>query len=313
MSPRHYPPGPWPSALPTATTPRRRHEHDPPLPARMTTTIAQAVRDAAARLDGITDNPRLEARLLLGHALALSQNDLIRDPGRAVDPAGFDNLVARRSRREPLALILGQREFWSMAFNVSAATLIPRPESETLVEAALMAFTDQAPPEQILDLGTGTGCLLLALLKEFPSAFGVGLDLGPEAAKLAGGNAARLGLADRAAFVVGDWMAPVAGRFDLIVCNPPYITRPDLADLMPEIALHEPRRALDGGPDGYAAYRAILPDLRNHLTPKGVAIIELGFGQAIYVSDMARNLGFTAAVRADLAKVPRALVLASLN
>ncbi len=279
----------------------------------MTTTVAQAIRDAAARLDGITDNPRLEARLLLGHALALSQHDLIRDPSRAVDPTGFETLVARRARREPLALILGQREFWSMAFNVSAATLIPRPDSETLVEAALTTFTDRAPPEQILDLGTGTGCLLLALLKEFPSAFGVGLDLSADAAKLASGNATRLGLADRAAFVVGDWMAPVAGRVDLIVCNPPYIAHPDLADLMPEIALHEPTRALDGGPDGYAAYRAILPDLRNHLKPNGVAIIELGFGQAIYVSDMARNQGLVAAVRADLATVPRALVLTAPN
>ena len=134
----------------------------------MSNTIAQTIRDGAARLGGVADNPRLEARILLAHALGLTQNDLIRDPNRLVDTGVLETLLARRAAREPLALIVGRREFWSMPFRVSPATLIPRPNSETLVEAALAAFANRPPPRRILDLGTGTGCLLLALLKEFP-------------------------------------------------------------------------------------------------------------------------------------------------
>jgi release factor glutamine methyltransferase len=275
----------------------------------MSTTIAQAIRDSAARLDGIAENPRLEARILLAHALGLTRNDLIRDPGRLVDTGALETLLARRAAHEPLALIVGHREFWSMRFRVSPATLVPRPDSETLVEAALSAFADRPPPRKILDLGTGTGCLLLVLLKEFPAAFGIGLDLGPDAAALARDNAADLGLAERAAFLAGDWTDPLVGRFDLIVSNPPYIAGPDIATLMPEVACHEPRRALDGGQDGYDAYRAILPTLRQHLEPDGTAILELGLGQAYYLADLAREAGFAASLRPDLADIPRAIVL----
>ncbi|HET6308903.1 MAG TPA: peptide chain release factor N(5)-glutamine methyltransferase [Rhodopila sp.] len=276
-------------------------------------SVAQAIREGAARLEGIADNPRLEARLLLAHALGVTQNDLIRDPARPVDARGLDALLVRRAAHEPLALIVGQREFWSMAFQVSPATLIPRPDSETLVEAALAAFAGRASPRRIVDLGTGTGCLLLALLREFGAAFGVGLDLNPAAAALARENARRLGLEGRSAFVTGDWTRPLSGRFDLIVSNPPYIAGDAIAALMPEVAQYEPRRALDGGADGYDAYRTIVPRLREHLEPGGVAILELGLGQDQYVSELARDAGFAASFREDLAGVRRAMVLSWPN
>jgi release factor glutamine methyltransferase len=276
-------------------------------------TIARALRDGAARLDGVADNPRLEARLLLAHALRLTQNDLIREPGQQIDTASFEQLLARRIAREPLALIIGCREFWSMEFKVSPATLIPRPESETLIEAALGAFAERPHPRRIIDLGTGTGCLLLALLHEFRSALGIGLDLAPEAAILAKANAIPLGLASRSAFLAGNWAEAISGRFDLIVCNPPYIPSSDIETLMPEVARHEPRRALDGGNDGYDAYRTILPDLDRLLEPNGIAILELGHGQANYVSHLAGKAGFDTSLRVDLAEIPRAIALSRSN
>jgi release factor glutamine methyltransferase len=275
----------------------------------MTETIAQALNNGATHLAGIADNPRLEARVLLAHALGLTRNDLIRDSGRLIDPGRYEALLMRRLAREPIALIIGHREFWSLDFRVSPATLIPRPDSETVIEAALAQFAGRPPPRRILDLGTGTGCLLLSLLTEFPLAFGVGIDLVPDATALAKANATRLGLADRAAFATADWTNSLAGRFDLIVSNPPYIRDADIKTLMPEVGRHEPIRALDGGPDGYNAYRAIIPNLRQHLAPQGCAALELGRGQATYVAELARAAGSTASIRVDLAEIPRAIVL----
>jgi release factor glutamine methyltransferase len=272
-------------------------------------TVAQAIRDGAIRLTGIADTPRLEARLLLAHALGLTQNDLIRDPGRPIDTTGYNDLLTRRVAHEPLALIVGHREFWSLNFRVSPATLIPRADSETLVEAALAAFEDHPPPRTILDLGTGTGCLLLALLTEFPSAFGIGLDLVPQAVALAKANAVALGMTNRSAFAATDWTNAIAGRFDLVVANPPYIPAPDIAGLMPEVAHHEPRTALDGGEDGCDAYRSIVPRLQDHLASNGTAILELGQGQATYVREIARRAGFQTSLRLDLGRTPRAVVL----
>jgi len=263
---------------------------------------------AVLRAAGI-DNPRLEARLLLGHALGVSQEALLRDRHVAVDRAVFDVLLARRAAHEPLAFILGHREFWSLDLAVSPATLIPRPETETLIEAAVAAFPDRSAVRRVLDLGTGTGALLLAALSEFPAAFGVGVDVTPAAAVLAVANAARLGFGDRAAFLCGDWAGPLAGRFDLVLSNPPYIASGEIAALMPEVAEFEPRAALDGGPDGLAAYRRIVADLPRLLAPGGVAILEVGATQADAVAGIAAARGFAADTRRDLAGTGRAVVL----
>jgi release factor glutamine methyltransferase len=272
-------------------------------------TIAEALRAGTLRLQGIADNPRLEARILLSHAIGATQNDLIRDPGRPIDTTRFEALIQRRMTHEPIAHITGLREFWSLGFEVSPATLIPRPDSETVVEAALAAFAGRRPPGRILDLGTGTGCLLLALLHEYGGAFGVGVDLSPDAAALARRNAVRLGLIGRTAIATGHWMDPLHGRFDLIVSNPPYIAEADMAELMPDVAVFEPVLALAAGADGLDAYRAIIPQLRESLTDGGVAVLELGAGQAKLVSEIAARSGLDASLRLDLAGIPRAISL----
>ena len=255
----------------------------------------------------------MEARRLLAHVLNKSEEALLRDP-RAPVPADqaqqFAALLARRVAHEPFAYLTGRVGFWTLDLEVSPATLIPRADSETLVEAALDACPDKGAPLSVLDLGTGTGALLLAVLSELPAASGVGVDLKPEAAALAARNAARLGLAGRARILAGDWAAALAGRFDLILCNPPYIESAVIPALMPEVARHEPASALDGGADGLDAYRRIIADLPRLLAPRGVAVLELGQGQQAAVEALAKAAGLTPeACRADLGGVPRALVL----
>ncbi|MCK8787978.1 peptide chain release factor N(5)-glutamine methyltransferase [Roseomonas sp. NAR14] len=258
-------------------------------------------------------NSRLEARLLLGHALATDPGRLVGESRRPVPPAAaahFADLLRRRLGHEPLAYLTGRTEFWSLSLAVSPATLIPRADSEALVEAALAAFPARGAVRRVLDLGTGTGCLLLAALGEFPWATGLGVDRVPEAAALARRNAVALGLGGRAAFLAGDWADAVAGRFDLILCNPPYIETGDIPGLMPEVAAHEPASALDGGTDGLDAYRAVLDALPRLLTEGGRAVLELGQGQRPAVSALAAARGL--AVRgchADLGGIERALVL----
>ena len=259
------------------------------------------------------DSPRLEARLLLGHAMGATPEALLRDPGAPVPPEAasrFRAALAARLDAVPVAHIIGTQGFWTLELAVSPATLIPRPDSESLVEAALDAFPDAGAKLRVLDLGTGTGCLLLAVLAERPRAFGVGVDLVPGAAALAAGNAARNGLADRAAFLAGDWAASLVGRFDLVLSNPPYIESAAIAGLMPEVARHEPRSALDGGADGLAAYRHLTAILLDLLSPGGAAVLELGDGQREAVEALARGTGLTPSTcRTDLGGVERALVL----
>ena len=272
-------------------------------------TIAALLREGARRLSeaGI-DNPRLESRALLSHALGRTPEALIRDLNAHAEPGPFFSHVAQRAAHEPLALILGWREFWSLRFQVSGATLIPRPDSETLVEAALSVCPD---PGLVLDLGTGTGCLLLAVLSERPNARGVGVDMAEDAVRLARNNAAALGSGHRAAFLCGDWASALGARFDLVLSNPPYIETGALAGLMPEVAAHEPPLALDGGACGLVAYRAIIGSLRRILTPAGVALLELGQGQAAAVAALAKAAGYRTETRPDLSGIPRAMILRS--
>jgi release factor glutamine methyltransferase len=256
------------------------------------------------------ESPRIEARLLLAHAMLTSSEALLRDPRAAVPPeavARFRQALDQRLAHVPMAQITGRAGFWTLDLEVSPETLIPRADSEALIEAVLESG---ATPMRILDLGTGTGCLLLAVLSEFPQAQGIGVDLRPGAAALAGRNAARHGLADRALFLAGDWASALVGRFDLILSNPPYIESRVIPGLMPEVALHEPATALDGGADGLDAYRAILADLPRLLAPGGMAVLELGAGQAAPVAGLAAGLGLgLVGLRADLAGVERAMIL----
>ena len=235
--------------------------------------------------------------------------DGISDDGGRSGGTSYDRLLDRRVAHEPLALITGRREFWSLDLAVSSATLIPRADSETLIEAALTAIPDRARVRRILDLGTGTGCLLLAALREFPAAFGVGTDRSAAATSLARNNAAMLGMGRRAVFLCTDWAAALTGGFDLVLSNPPYIPTGELPGLMPEVARYEPALALNGGPDGLNAYRRILADLPRLLAADGLAVVELGQGQDGPVGGLARAAGFVAATRADLAGIPRAMLL----
>lgn len=267
-----------------------------------------ALRRGAATLRhaGI-DNPAREARLLLAHATGRDPNTLWSATETVPDGAldRYDALLLRRAAHEPMAYIRGSQGFWTLDFLVGRETLIPRPDSEALIEAALTL----PPPALVLDLGTGTGCLLLSVLHERPAAFGVGIDLHAAAAALARRNAERLGLADRAAFLCGDWAAAVRGPFDLILANPPYIEAAAIPTLMPDVACHEPASALDGGADGLVAYRAIVASLPDLLAPSGAAILELGIGQGPAVAALARQVGLVAHFRADLAGIDRAIVL----
>ena len=241
-------------------------------------TIGECLTGGAARLAAAgVPSPKREARLLLAHALGIETAVVIGYPEWPVaQDAAYRALIERRAAREPLSHLTGRREFWSLDFTVTPDTLDPRPDSETVVEAALEKFPDRAAPVSILDLGAGTGCLLLALLHELPKASGVGVDIQPEAVAVARDNAERLGLGSRARFVVGNWGESLTGAFDLIVGNPPYIPTGDIAGLQREVARYEPRRALDGGPDGLDCYRALAGDVARLLATRGTAILEFG-------------------------------------
>jgi len=242
---------------------------------------------AAALTQAEFEEPRRRARRLVASTLALFPADLLAHPERTVDDLASGRVrvaLARMVDREPLSRILGRREFWGLEFGLSADTLDPRPETETVVTAVLRSIPDRGAPLRFLDLGTGTGCILLALLSEFPAATGFGVDVAAGAAATARRNAAALGLARRAHFFVGDWGAAISGVFDIIISNPPYIPSAAIADLPREVALYDPRRALDGGPDGLRCYRLLAVDLPRLMGPNSLFACEVGLGQAAAVA-----------------------------
>lgn len=281
---------------------------------------AAVCADVGGTLDGATarlhaagvPGARRDARLLLAHVLGVGVEAILARPERPVtlsQSAAFDALRARRAAREPLSRILGEREFWGLSLRLSAATLDPRPDSETLVEAVLDGLPSRGDAGAVLDLGTGSGCLLLALLSALPKASGLGIDLDPAAVRTARDNARRLGLAGRARFAVGDWGETLAGGWKVIVSNPPYIREDAIDSLAPEVALYEPRRALDGGSDGLSAYRSLVPQLPRLLAPDGLAVLEVGAGQAAAVEALLAAAGLVSkGRRRDLAGLDRCVI-----
>ena len=277
-------------------------------------TIAQARRMLTSefRRAGL-DSPELDARVLAGYALALDQTGLAVQAARTLSDAearSLEKLAARRLHREPIARIVGVKEFWGLPLRVTEATLVPRPETETVVETALAALDRdgiRTRPLLIADLGTGTGALLLALLSELVNARGVGTDISRDALMVARDNAARLGLSTRAQFVACDFGAALGGGFDLVVSNPPYVASGDIVTLEPEVQ-RDPRRALAGGADGLDCYRVIADQAQALLAPEGHLVVELGADQEPAVAALFRKAGLApAAARADLAGIPRAL------
>jgi release factor glutamine methyltransferase len=261
-------------------------------------SLSYWLRDAAAKLAPISDTPRLDAELIAAHAAGLERGEMLLRLGDLAVPAGADALLARRLAHEPVAHITGTRDFWTLSLKVTPDVLIPRPDSETLIEAALRHFAGQAGPRRILDLGTGSGALLLAALSEWPEATGLGIDISAGALAVARENAGRCGLADRADFVAGDWAQGLDGRFDLILCNPPYIEAD--AVLAPEVADHEPHGALFAGADGLDCYRRLAPEMARLLETGGIALFEIGHDQAAAVSGLFAAEGFAPALHHDL-------------
>jgi release factor glutamine methyltransferase len=246
-------------------------------------TVGAALEAAIARLSAAdVDNPRGDARRLLCHSAQLNLANLIVDPDVVLAEEylrGFEMLVERREKREPVSHLIGEREFWSLPFIVTADVLDPRPASETLVEAALDHVRARSKPVSVLDLGTGSGCLLVAVLSELPEARGVGVDTSEAALVIARQNAEKNLVAGRMTFVSSSWGCDVSGSFDLILSNPPYISESERDELEPEVALYEPALALFAGEDGLSAYRAVAPDIFRLLKSDGLAAIECGRGQ----------------------------------
>jgi len=278
------------------------------------TAVGTALADAAARLSaaGISD-ARREARLLVAEALGWDAARVLGFPEAEMTAAAgrrLGELIARRSAREPISRILGYREFWSLHFYLSPETLDPRPDSETLIESALAALGERDRVYRVLDFGTGSGCLLLALLSELPNALGTGVDRSEGALETARRNAAALGLGGRTQFVRGNWGDGLSGEWDVILANPPYIPSKALQTLMPEVASYEPKLALDGGADGLEAYRVLAPEIARLLAPTGIAAVEVGDGQGPAMTAIMVGAGLVLrGIRHDLSGVDRCIVL----
>ena len=259
-------------------------------------TLLTVWKAAQARLkEGRIDSPAIDARLLLEAAAGASRLDILTDPYRAVSDdqrRAYDAMIERRLRREPVSRILGRKGFWKIMLNVTPDVLSPRPDTETIMDVALLAF---APHERfnVIDLGTGSGAILLALLTERTAATGVGTDISSEALAVARENAANLDLNARATFLRTEWAAGFADHsFDLVVSNPPYIPTDHIAGLDPEVREHDPHLALDGGPDGLQAYRDLAPEVRRILKPGGTFAVEIGWDQGPQVKALFEEAGF---------------------
>lgn len=273
--------------------------------------LESCIRQGAARLAAAQiEEPQREARLLLAHAMGAAPGNLIAFSEQTIgDPSGYFDLVEKRAAHVPYSRIVGKREFWSLDFQLTDDTFDPRPDSEVVVYSALHGIPNKSARLRIADLGTGTGCLLLALLSELQNASGVGIDRNPATAAAAAANAVKLGLRSRADFIVSDWGLPLSGKFDLIVSNPPYISTSAIRELAPDVRLHEPILALDGGDDGLDAYRAVAPDLARLLVPGGLAAIEVGIVQAVSVTEILEAAGLTVtSIDRDLSGVDRCIV-----
>jgi release factor glutamine methyltransferase len=261
------------------------------------------------------DSAGLDARILAGAAVGLNLTGMIAAAGRRVTAAEaihLEELARRRLAGEPVARILGTKEFWGLPLQLSAATLVPRPDTETVVEFALEMLPPAPDPDRrlrVADIGTGSGAILLALLHELPDAYGVGTDISVAALRMASHNAADLGLGRRAAFVACDYASALSGTFDLIVSNPPYIRSAEIADLSIEVRDYDPLRALDGGTDGFDAYRTLIPQAAQLLTQGGVLVVEAGHGQSGDIQGLMVTAGLLREKppKADLAGVRRAV------
>lgn len=255
----------------------------------------------------------LDARLLLAHALGIPVADILSHDDKKISPAettGIADFMKRRLNGESVARIVGTREFWGLPFRLSSETLEPRPDTETLVEAVLDSYPDRQEPLRILDLGTGTGCILIALLTEFPKASGIGADVSEKALTTATENALLNSVADRASFLNSDWFSAIDGKFDIVVSNPPYIRSQEIDGLSAEVRDFDPRSALDGGTDGLEAYRRILSLAAPYLTENGRIFLEIGFDQRQDVENLGSGSGFSRIIcRSDLAGHPRVVIL----
>lgn len=271
------------------------------------TSIPRALGRATEELSKTSDTPRLDAELLMAAALGIGRDRLILDDPRGEAPGMFGDYVERRANGEPVAYITGRRAFWTVDLEVGPGALVPRPDSETLIAAAVEHFSSQPGPERILDLGTGPGTLLLAALDEWPKATGLGIDASQDALAYARSNAERLGMAQRAEFRIGDWAKGIDERFDLVLCNPPYVAAD--ADTGPGVSEFEPHEALFAGPEGLDEYRRLAPQIGCLLAPGGLAAIEIGYDQAESVAALLSDAGLVPAVAPDLAGRPRALII----
>ncbi len=277
-------------------------------------TVKDVLLPAVKKLQAAKiESASLDVRLLLQHVLHIESATHLLDEAHHLTSAQekqFQMLIEERICRKPMAHILGKREFWSLEFSVTEDTLDPRPDSETLIEAVLEQRFSRAAPLRILDMGTGTGCLILTLLSEFPNATGVAVDISQAALSVASRNAESLGIKNRVECVKSDWNCAISGVFDIVISNPPYIASRDILKLAPEVALYEPMLALDGGADGLTCYRTIINALPTLLSKDGVAVLEMGFGQLESLQQLVNEQPLICThVRQDLAGIARAIVI----